>query len=666
MHSLTTLMSASLPSVMYTDTLAPASTTVKAGILLVAPLLVGLPLLSAAVLLLTGRRSDRWGHWLGVLASAAAFVVAAIVFVTMLQRPADSRVIDVHLGTWIDAGAFHLDAGMRLDPLSMTFVLLVTFVGTLIHVYAVAYMDHDIDRRRFFAYLNLFVAAMLTLVLADSYLLLFVGWEGVGLASYLLIGFWNYNTEYAVAAKKAFVANRIGDLGLIIALGLMFSAFGAVDFGTVLSGVDGSVSQGTLTAIGLMLLLAACGKSAQFPLQSWLGDAMAGPTPVSALIHAATMVTAGVYLIVRSAPLFDAAPTAQLVVVIVGAITLLFGAIVGCAKDDIKKALAASTMSQIGYMILAAGLGPVGYAFAIFHLITHGFFKAGMFLGAGSVMHGMDDQVNMRRFGGLARYMTITWLTFMAGWLAIIGVPPFSGFWSKDKIIEAAFVPVDGSPWRAWVFGGITLLGAGITAFYMSRLFFMTFEGERRWSTKRDGSAQHPHESPKLMTWPMIVLAIGSVGLGWFLNMGGRFVDWLAPVLGEPEHDEPVLPVWVLMILTLSLVIVGVVIAWRRYATSQVPVVPPVGTTLTRAARVDLYQDSVNDVLLVEPGQALTRSLVYADRTVIDGTVTGVGLSTVLLGGWARRLQTGYVRSYAASMLLGLVVLVVVVLVIQN
>ena len=262
------------------------------------------------------------------------------------------------LGTWIDAGAFQLDAGMRLDPLSLTFVLLVTFVGTLIHIYAVAYMDHDVDRRRFFAYLNLFVAAMLVLVLADSYLLLFVGWEGVGLASYLLIGFWNYNTEYAVAAKKAFVANRIGDLGLIIALGIMFATFGAVDFGTVLSGADGSASQGTLTAIGLMLLLAACGKSAQFPLQSWLGDAMAGPTPVSALIHAATMVTAGVYLIVRSAPLFDAAPTAQLVVVIVGAITLLFGAIVGCAKDDIKKALAASTMSQIGYMILAAGLGP--------------------------------------------------------------------------------------------------------------------------------------------------------------------------------------------------------------------------------------------------------------------------------------------------------------------
>src|SRR4051794_28014876 len=631
--------------------------TAASGVFSLTWLLVALPLLGAAVLLLGGRRTNRFGHLVGTAASWAAFVVAAVLFIAMLGRDSADRSFDQHLFSWVSAGTFKVSAGLLLDPLSLAFCLLVTFVGSLIHVYAVAYMEHDVDRRRFFAYLNLFVAAMLTLVLADSYLLLFVGWEGVGLASYLLIGFWNYRTDYAVAAKKAFVANRIGDLGLLIGLGLMFATFGSVDFGTVLTGVDGSVSEGTLTAIGLMLLLAACGKSAQFPLQSWLGDAMAGPTPVSALIHAATMVTAGVYLIVRSAPLFDAAPTAQLVVVIVGAITLLFGAIVGCAKDDIKKALAASTMSQIGYMILAAGLGPVGYAFAIFHLITHGFFKAGMFLGAGSVMHGMDDQVNMRRFGGLARYMTITWLTFMAGWLAIIGIPPFSGFFSKDKIIEAAFVPVDGAPWRAWGFGCVALLGAGITAFYMSRLFFMTFEGERRWSTKRDGTAQHPHESPRLMTWPMIVLAIGSVGLGFFLNMGGRFVDWLSPVLGAPEHEEPVLPIWVLTVLTLALVILGVVVAWRRYAVSQVPVVPPVGTTLTRAARVDLYQDSVNDIALVEPGQALTRSLVYADRTAIDGTVTGVGLSTVLLGGWVRRMQTGYVRSYAASTLLGLVVL---------
>ena len=662
MHTLTSWAT----SVPFAEIGPVVAEPVKHGIYAVAPLLVGLPLASAAILLLAGRRSDRWGHWLGVLASAGAFVIGLITFLHLLGRDSSSRVLDVRLGSWIDAGSFHVDAGMRLDPLSMTFVLLVTFVGTLIHVYSVAYMEHDRDRRRFFAYLNLFVAAMLILVLADSYLLLFVGWEGVGLASYLLIGFWNQRTPYAVAAKKAFVANRVGDIGLIVALGLMFSTFGGVDFDTVLNGDLSGASQATLTGIGLMLLLAACGKSAQFPLQSWLGDAMAGPTPVSALIHAATMVTAGVYLIVRSSALFDAAPTAQLVVVIVGAITLLFGAIVGCAKDDLKKALAASTMSQIGYMILAAGLGPVGYAFAIFHLVTHGFFKAGMFLGAGSVMHGMDDQVDMRRFGGLARYMKITYVTFGLGWLAILGIPPFSGYWSKDKIIEAAFIPTDGHTWRAWVFGMVALLGAGITAFYMSRLFFMTFEGERRWSTKADGSEQHPHESPALMTWPMIILAVGSAGLGMVLGIGNRFVDWLSPVTGHAEHGEPVIQPVLLVILTLVLVIAGAVLAWRRYAISQVPVIPPVGTSLTRAARVDLYQDSVNDVLLVEPGQALTRSLVYADRTVIDGTVTGVGLATVAAGSFARRLQTGFVRSYAASMLIGLVVLVVVVLVIQN
>ncbi|WP_407653563.1 NADH-quinone oxidoreductase subunit L [Cellulomonas alba] len=633
-----------------------------AGVYALAPALIVVPLLSAAVLLLLGRRTDRWGHWLGVLASGASFVAAAAVFLAMLGRPSDQRVIDVNLGDWINAGAFDLHAGIRVDPLSMTFVLLVTFVGTLIHVYSVAYMEHDTDRRRFFAYLNLFVAAMLTLVLANSYLLLFFGWEGVGLASYLLIGFWNHNTPYAVAAKKAFVANRVGDVGLVIALGLMFSHFGSVSFATVL---NAHPSEGVATAIGLMLLLAACGKSAQFPLQSWLGDAMAGPTPVSALIHAATMVTAGVYLIVRSAPIFNAAPDAQLVVVVVGAITLLFGAIVGCAKDDIKKALAASTMSQIGYMILAAGLGPIGYVFAIFHLVTHGFFKAGMFLGAGSVMHGMDDQVDMRNFGGLGRYMKITYFTFMAGWLAILGIPPFSGYFSKDKIIEAAFVPQNGEDWRAWVFGGVALIGAGITAFYMSRLFFMTFEGQKRWSKKRDGGDQHPHEAPRLMTWPMIVLAFGSVFAGMILASGSRFVDWLEPVTGHTEGD-PVLPTWVLIALTLAAVVVGLVLAWRRYAISTVPVVPPVGTLLTRAARVDLYQDSVNNGLLVEPGKHLTRSLVYADRAGVDGTVVGISRLPVGIGEVTRKIQTGFVRSYAASMLVGLVVLVVVVLAVQS
>ena len=654
MHTLSSVAAAAAPSAA--DVVA-ATPWPEARI---AVLLVAVPLLSAAVLLLLGRRADRWGHWLGVLASTASFVVAAVLLVGLLGLPEADRVQDVTLGTWFDAGALSLDAGLRVDPLSLTFVLLVTFVGTLIHVYSVAYMEHDADRRRFFAYLNLFVAAMLLLVLADSYVLLFVGWEGVGLASYLLIGFWNHHTPYAVAAKKAFVANRVGDVGLLVAMGLLLATFGSLDFATIDANVAGA-SEGTLTAIGLMLLLAACGKSAQFPLQSWLGDAMAGPTPVSALIHAATMVTAGVYLIIRSGLIFAAAPTAQLVVAVVGAITLLFGAIVGCAKDDIKKALAASTMSQIGYMVLAAGLGPIGYAFAIFHLVTHGFFKAGMFLGAGSVMHGMDDQVDMRRFGGLGRYMKITYFTFMAGWLAILGVPPFAGFFSKDKIIEAAFVPVDGQPWRAWVFGTVALVGAGITAFYMSRLFFMTFEGKKRWSTRRDGSEQHPHESPALMTVPMVVLAIGSVGLGWLLSATG-FVQWLEPSVGHAEHADPVLPVPALILLTLVAVAVGLVLAWRQYAVSTVPVAPPIGTALTRAARVDLYQDAVNDAALVEPGRYLTRSLVYGDKAVVDGTVTGVARSTLGIGDLLSRVQNGYARSYAAVTVVGIVVLAFVVL----
>ncbi|WP_154792868.1 NADH-quinone oxidoreductase subunit L [Occultella kanbiaonis] len=624
-------------------------------------LLIAIPLVSSAVLLLLGRASDAWGHWLGVLASAASAVLAIVILVQLLGLGADDRVANVHLFDWITAGDLTVSAGLLVDPLSVTFALLITFVGTLIHIYAVAYMSHDADRRRFFAYLNLFIAAMLVLVLADSYALLFLGWEGVGLASYLLIGFWNQNTEYAVAAKKAFIMNRVGDMGMLVAMMAMFATFGAVDFETVFGAASGA-GQGAMTLIGLMLVLAACGKSAQFPLQAWLGDAMAGPTPVSALIHAATMVTAGVYLIVRSGPIFEHTPTAQLVAAIIGAITLLFGAIVGCAKDDVKKVLAASTMSQIGYMMLAAGLGPIGYAFAIFHLITHGFFKAGMFLGAGSVMHGMGDEVNMRGFGNLSKYMKVTWITFMAGWLAIIGIPPFSGFWSKDKIIETAFV---GEGWQPWVFGTVAMVGAGITAFYMSRLFFMTFHGKARWNDGKNdlpGPERHPHESPALMTVPMIVLAVGAIALGGVLSIGDTFVSWLEPVTGHVEHHEPVLSVPVITVTTIVLVLIGAFLAWRQYAASAVPVTPPTGTVLTRAARVDLYQDAVNEGVFMRPGQHLTRTLVYADTAVVDGAVNGLGSGTLGWGERLRRLQNGFVRSYAAVMLIGVIGALVVVL----
>ena len=628
---------------------------------LAATLVVAIPLLSAGVLLLLGRRSDGFGHWLGVAASAASCVLSVLLLLSLLGSPAEDRSVGVHLFSWIPAGELSVDAGFLVDPLSVTFLILITFVGTLIHVYAVAYMEHDDDRRRFFAYLNLFVAAMLILVLADSYALLFVGWEGVGLASYLLIGFWNQRTDYAVAAKKAFVMNRVGDMGLLIGMGALFATVGSVEFDEVFAAVPG-LSEGWLTAIGLALLLGACGKSAQFPLQAWLGDAMAGPTPVSALIHAATMVTAGVYLIVRSGPIFEAAPTAQLVVAVVGAVTLLFGAIVGCAKDDIKKALAASTMSQIGYMMLAAGLGPIGYAFAIFHLFTHGFFKAGMFLGAGSVMHGMNDEVNMRGFGGLSRYMRVTWITFGLGWLAILGIPPFSGFWSKDKIIEAAFV---GEGWQPWVLGGAALIGAGITAFYMSRLFFMTFHGEPRFNDGKNdqpGPEQHPHESPALMTVPMIVLALGSAALGGVLMVGESFFHWLEPVTGHVEHHEPVVPVPVLIAATLVLVALGVFLAWRQYWAARVPVTAPAGSALTRAARRDLYQDVVNEAVFARPGTHLVRTMTYADTAVVDGAVNGLGAGTVGWGERLRKVQNGFVRSYGALMAVGVVLVLVAVL----
>ena len=412
-------------------------TTVPAtGALKLSWLLLAFPLFGATVLLVGGRRTDRWGHLLGVAMPVAAFVYGVIAFFTLLGDSHRSQ--DQHLYSWIPVAGFQVNMNLLVDQLSICFVLLITGVGSLIIIYSVGYMSHDSDRRRFFGYMNLFLAAMLLLVLGDNYLVLYAGWEGVGLASYLLIGFWQYKPSAAVAAKKAFIANRVGDAGLSLAIMLMFAEFGTVSF----TGVFGTVKSGgsgVATALGLLLLLGACGKSAQVPLQSWLLDAMEGPTPVSALIHAATMVTAGVYLLVRSNPILAVTPDARLAVALVGTVTLLFGGIIACAKDDIKKSLAGSTMSQIGYMTLGAGLGPEGYVFAIALLLAHGFFKAGLFLGAGSVMHGMNDEVNMRRYGGLARFMPVTYVTFGLAYLAIIGIPPFSGFFAKDPIIEADF-----------------------------------------------------------------------------------------------------------------------------------------------------------------------------------------------------------------------------------
>lgn len=616
-------------------------------------LLVAAPLLGAAVLLCGGRRLDKTGHWLGTVLAAASFVIGVVLFADMLGKGAEDRALHQHLFSWIPVEGFQADIAFQLDQLSMTFVLLITGVGTLIHIYSIGYMEHDERRRRFFGYLNLFLAAMLILVIADNYLLLYVGWEGVGLASYLLIGFWQHKPSAATAAKKAFLVNRVGDVGLSIAIMLMFTTFGTFAFGPVLE-ATGDTSEGKLTAIGLMLLLAACGKSAQVPLQSWLGDAMEGPTPVSALIHAATMVTAGVYLIVRSGAIFNGAPDAQLVVAIVGAVTLIFGAIVGCAKDDIKKALAGSTMSQIGYMILAAGLGPIGYAFAIMHLVTHGFFKAGLFLGAGSVMHGMNDEVDMRKYGGLRKYMPVTFITFGLGYLAIIGFPGLSGFFSKDKIIEAAFAK---GGTEGWIFGSVALLGAAITAFYMTRVMLMTFFGEKRWQPDAEGREPHPHESPKSMTVPMIVLAVGSVFAGGFFAIGDRFVNWLEPVTGY-EHGHSPLSVATVTGATVVALVIGVAIAWGMYGRKPVPTVAPRGSLLTRAARRDLLQDDFNHVVLVRGGEHLTRSLVYVDHSLVDGVVNGTAASVGGLSGRLRKLQNGYARSYAVSMFGGAAVVI--------
>jgi NADH-quinone oxidoreductase subunit L len=647
-------------------------------------LLVLAPLLGAGILLTGGRRLDRAGHWIGCALAAASFVVGAVLFFAMLGRSGEERVMTSHLWTWVPVGSFRADVAFQLDQLSMTFVLLITGVGTLIHIYSIGYMEHDERRRRFFGYLNLFLAAMLLLVLADNYLLLYVGWEGVGLASYLLIGFWQHKPSAATAAKKAFIVNRVGDVGLSVAIMLMFTWFGTFAFQPVFAAASGTgapgagqASEGQLTAIGLMLLLAACGKSAQVPLQSWLGDAMEGPTPVSALIHAATMVTAGVYLITRSGAIFNGAPDAQLAVVMVGAVTLLFGAIVGCAKDDIKKALAGSTMSQIGYMVLAAGLGPIGYVFAIMHLVTHGFFKAGLFLGAGSVMHGMNDEVDMRKYGGLRQYMPITFVTFGLGYLAIIGFPGLSGFWSKDKIIEAAFAKGGA---EGWILGGAALLGAAITAFYMTRVMLMTFFGEKRWEPAPDpdkapsvepgievhpGEMPHPHESPKSMTIPMIVLAFGSVFAGGLFSLNSSFLHWLEPVTGHEEGHPPV-GAGTVTAATMVVLVIAVALAWAQYGRKPVPRTAPRGSLLTRAARRDLLQDDFNHVALVKPGEYLTRGLAYLDHKGVDGVVNGTAATVGGLSGRLRRIQNGYVRSYALSMLGGTVVLVAVTLLMRG
>ena len=619
-------------------------------------LLVALPAAGAAILLVGGRRTDAWGHLLGCATALASFGVGVTLLSDLLSRHGDARTIIQNLFTWIPVGSLQVDFGLQIDQLSICFVLLITGVGSLIHIYSIAYMAEDHDRRRFFAYLNLFLAAMLLLVVADNFVGLYAGWEGVGLASYLLIGFWYHKPTAATAAKKAFVMNRVGDAGLALGIFVIFANFGTLAYSGVFGQAAGA-SHSALTWIGLLLLAGACAKSAQVPLQAWLGDAMEGPTPVSALIHAATMVTAGVYLIVRCNPLYSLSPDARLGVILVGAVTLMFGAIIGCAKDDIKRALAASTMSQIGYMVLAAGLGPAGYAFAILHLLTHGFFKAGLFLGSGAVIHAMHEEQDMRHYGGLRSALPVTFATFGLGYLAIIGVPPFAGFFSKDAIIEAA-LGAGGA--GGWILGGAALLGAGITAFYMTRVMLLTFFGEKRWAPDA-----HPHEAPALMTWPMILLAVGSVFSGGLLGWGGTLRHWLEPVTTF-EESSPVAPSWVISAVAVGVVAVGFLIALWRYLGRAVPETAPADVSvLTVAARRDLYGDAFNEEVFMRPGAQVTHALVEFDDQGVDGSVNALGNLVARTSEWLRGFQTGYARNYALSMLAGAALVAAGILAVQ-
>ncbi|HTZ44096.1 MAG TPA: NADH-quinone oxidoreductase subunit L [Jatrophihabitans sp.] len=622
------------------------------GVQSAAWLLVALPALSAAVLLLLGRRADRWGHLLGALVPVVLFAYTVVLFFSVKGESGPAREVNLNLFSWVPVAGFQVNVGFLLDPLALTFALLITGVGSLIHIYAIGYMSHDEGCRRFFGYFNLFVAAMLLLVLANNYLVLYVGWEGVGLASYLLIGFYYNRPSAATAAKKAFIANRVGDVGLSVAIMLMFGYLGATDFQHVFARVGG-LSTAAVTAMALMLLLGACGKSGQFPLQTWLPDAMEGPTPVSALIHAATMVTAGVYLIARSAPIFDQSQAARTVVTIVGAITLLYGCLCAFGQDDLKKVLAYSTVSQIGYMFLAVGLGKGVYAIGIIHLLGHGFFKAALFLAAGSVMHAMNDRIDMRRFGGLSRVMPITFGVFVTGYLAIIGIPPFTGFFTKDKIIEAAF---DKGGTSGYVLGIVALLGAGLTAAYMTRALVMTFLGKRRWEDD-----VHPHEAPPIMWVPMSLLAVLALAGGYLLIFGGGVQHWLIPSVGESVEvgAHTISPV-VLSLITIVVVLLG--IGGAVAATREVPVTQPAGNAITVATRRNLYADAFNETVLMRPGQWLVRGLVFLDNRGVDGAVNSLAAALGGSSGRLRRLQTGFVRSYALSMLAGAAVVLAVLL----
>ena len=605
-----------------------------------------IPLAIATCNLFLGRRIGRLAGILAAGAVALSFVFSLVLVVDLLGLPPEARVRITHFFDWISVGRFSVGADLRLDVLSAVMILVVTGIGLLIHVYAIGYMEGDPRYGRFFAYLNLFVFFMLLLVLADNYLLLYVGWEGVGLCSYLLIGFWFEKIENASAAKKAFVTTRVGDTLMLIGLALIVSKFGSLDFAAVLGAPGETIANGTATAISLLLFAGAIGKSAQVPLHVWLPDAMAGPTPVSALIHAATMVTAGVYLVVRSAPLFELSGVALTVVLIVGLLTALFAATCALAQDDIKRVLAYSTVSQLGFMFMAAGMR--FYTGAMFMLVAHAFYKALMFLGAGSVMHGMHEETDLRRMGGLIRRMPVTGWTFVVGAAALAGIPPLAGFFAKDQILEIA-----NHTGRTWIYL-LGTLGALLSALYIGRLVFLAFFG-----SPRSEEAEHAHESPSVMTVPLLVLAAGAVLAGLLLSTSaeGTLARVLEPVTGQVPHGEG-LSTLALSGIATAIALGALAVAWWVYASGRVEwlTLRERLQPLPRAARSGWYVDQAYSTLFVNPGAAAARFTANVfDTKVVDGLVNGVGAGTRRLAAVGRLLQTGFVRSYALAFLLGAV-----------
>jgi NADH-quinone oxidoreductase subunit L len=610
-----------------------------------------LPLAGAVLLLVAGRPLRRVAGGLASLLVGAAFVVSVMVLIDLLGGGPEERTLTVRVFDWISVGSFEAPVELRVDPLSMVMALTVTGVGFLIHVYSIDYMHGDPRYPRYFAYLNLFVAAMLTLVLANNLVLLYVGWEGVGLCSYLLIAFWFERRAAADAGKKAFIVTRIGDTAMLIGIFLAFSTTGSVRFDEVF-GAAGSIASGTATAIALLLFAGAVGKSAQVPLHVWLPDAMEGPTPVSALIHAATMVTAGVYLVVRTHAIFEASEIALGVVAVIGVVTALYAGLSAIGQDDLKRVLAYSTISQLGYMFLAAGVG--AYAVAIFHLVAHAFFKAVLFLAAGSVMHATDGDIDVTRLGGLRPRMPVTAASFAVGGLALAGIPLFAGFFSKDQILAATY---EAGRTGLWVAG---LVAAFITAIYVTRAYVLAFEGRPR-------SGLHPHESPLLMTVPMALLAAGAV-LGGLLGVSiqdGRIQRFLGPVVGEAEaHAAGGLSEAGLSVIASVVAAAGIVLAWMVYGSGRVDwqALRTRFGGVRRALNRGLYVDDAYGALLVAPGKSAAGfSASVLDLRVVDGAVNGIGRAFLRLAGAGRRLQTGLVRTYALAFLLGAAALVFLV-----